>query len=148
MEEAWIVPGVYLLTEGSEGMVAVPELTLTFDPEGVALAKSDGQAVWESPWSSLAEMSAVERSVLPDGRDGVAIVVIEHADARRRHRFVLPATDPDRTEAAVRGRAAAHGLRTSTPRSPVSTILTIGIVVLAMATLTVLLLSAAHVFRF
>ncbi len=148
MEEAWIVPDVYLVREGSEGTVAVPDLTLTFHPEGVALAKSDGEAVWESPWSGLAELSAVERSVLPDGRDGVAIVVVERGDDGRRHRFVLPTTDLDRTEAAVRGRAAAHGLRTRTPRSPVSTSLTIGIVVLAMATLTVLLLSAAHVFRF
>jgi hypothetical protein len=148
MEEAWSVPDVYLLTDGPDGAVAVPNLTLTFLPTGLALDKSDGDAVWHSAWSDLAEMSAVERSLLPDGRDGVAILVVERGEDRREHRFVLATADPAETASAVRGRAAAHGLRTTTPRSPVSKILTIGIVLLALATLTVLLLSAAHVFTF
>jgi hypothetical protein len=93
-------------------------------------------------------LAPVERSVLPDGRAGVAIIVVERGEARHEHRFVLPTADPDETEAAIRGRAAAHGLRTSRLRSPVSRLLTIGIVLLAMATLAALLLSAVGVFRF
>ena len=138
------MPDVYLLTDG----LAVPNLTLHFLETGLALEKAAGGAVWECPWSDLAEMSVVERSVLPGGRDGVAILVLERGDDRREHRFVLATTDPAETESVIRGRAAAHGLRTTVPRSPVSKILTLGIVLLALATLTALLLSAVHVFRF
>jgi hypothetical protein len=146
MEEAWSVPDVYLLTEGPDGTVAVPHLTLTFLPAGLTLQKADGETVWERWWPDLEEVSPVERSVLPDGRDGVAMLVVERGG--RQHRFVLAAADPGHTESAIRGRAEAHGLRTRTGRSPVSKVLTVGIVVAAMATLTALLLSAAHVFQF
>lgn len=142
------MPDVYLLTEGPDGAMAVPNLTLNFLPTGLALEKSAGEAVWESSWSDLAEMSVVERSVLPGGRAGVAILVVERGEVRREHRFVLTTSDPAETVSAVRGRAAAHGLRTTVPCSPVSKILTVGIVLLALATLTALLLSAVHVFRF
>ncbi len=48
MEEAtWSVPDVYLLTEGSEAPVAVPDLTLTFLEAGLALDKADGESVWD-----------------------------------------------------------------------------------------------------
>ncbi len=76
------MPDVYLLTEGSEGTVAVPDLTLTFLDSGVALDKADGDHVWSSPWDQLEEMSPVERSELPDGRSGVVIVVVERAGRR------------------------------------------------------------------
>ena len=92
-------------------------------------------------------MTPVERSVLPDGRDGVVMVVVERG-RHRHHRFVLTTDDPAATEASIRGRAAAHGLRTTTPKRAVSRTLTLAIVVIALATMTALLLSAAHVIHF
>jgi hypothetical protein len=147
MEEAWSVPDVYLLTEGAEGDVAVPHLALTFLDSGLTLDKADGEPVWDSPWSRLEEMSPVERSVLPDGRDGVVILVVER-DRLHRHRFVLATDDAASTEDAIRVRAAVHGLRTRSARPAVSRLLTVVVVVAALATLTALLLSAAHVLHF
>jgi hypothetical protein len=147
MEEAWSVPDVYLLTEGQQGEVAVPDLTLTFLESGLALHKADGEPVWDSPWSALEEMSPGERSVLPDGRDGVVVVVVER-EQRLRHRFVLASDESGSTETAIRGRAAAHGLRTRAARPAVSRVLTVAIVLAALAVMTALLLSAVHVFTF
>jgi hypothetical protein len=147
MEEVWSVPDVYLLTEGREGEVAVPHLTLTFLDSGLALDKADGEPVWDSDWSELSELSPVERSVLPDGRAGVVIAVVER-NGRQRHRFVLATDDAVATETALRHRAAAHGLRTRSGRPAVSRLLTVGIVLALLATMTVLLLSAVHVIRF
>ena len=147
MEEAWTAHDVYLLTAGAEGQVAVPHLLLTFLASGLQLDKADGGPVWESTWDELEEMSPVGRSVLPDGRDGVVVVVVER-DRGTRHRFVLTTDDPTGTEASIRRRAAARGLRTRTPRPAVSRALTASLAVLALATLTVLLLSAAHVIHF
>ena len=141
------MPGVYLLTAGPEGELAVPHLTLTFLDSGLALDKADGNPVWDSSWAELEEISPVERSVLPDGRAGVVVVVVERG-RRGRHRFVLATDDPVGTEAAVRARAAAHGLRTRSGRPAVSRLLMVGIVVAALATITALLLSAAHVIHF
>jgi hypothetical protein len=147
MEEAWSVPDVYLLTEGREGDVAVPHLTLTFGDGGLALDKADGASVWGSAWEGLDEMSPVERSVLPDGRAGVVIVVVEQG-RQEQHRFVLGTDDAAATEAAIRDRAAAHGLRSSSPRRAVSRVLIVALVLAALTTLSALLLSAAHVFHF
>jgi hypothetical protein len=92
-------------------------------------------------------MSPVERSVLPDGSGGVVIAVVER-DLRRAHRFVLATDDAATTEDSIRDIAAAHGLRTKRPRPAVSPVLTAAVVVVALATVTVLLLSAAHVIHF
>jgi hypothetical protein len=147
MEEAWSVPGVYLLTAGPEGELAVPHLTLTFRDSRLALDRADGEPVWHSSWTELEEITPVERSVLPDGRAGVVIVVVERGH-RGRHRFVLASDDPVSTEAAVRARAVAHGLRTRPGRPAVSRLLLAGIVLAALATVTVLLLAATHVIHF
>lgn len=147
MEEVWTVPDVYLLTTGSDGTVAVPHLRLTFRENGLELAKADGEMVWQCSWSDLVEMAPIERSVLPDGTDGVVMVVVER-DRRRRHRFVLATDDPAATEALIRGRAGHHGLRTRWPRPAVSRLLTLVIVAAFAVTMTLLLLSAVHVIRF
>jgi hypothetical protein len=144
MEEAWSVPDVYLLTDGPEGEIAVPQLTLAFLEDGLALAKADGDPVWDSAWTDLEEMSPVERSVLPDGREGVVIAVVERGH-HRRHRFVLATDDTVATEQAVRDRALAHGLRSRAARRAVSRPLMIAVTLAALATLTALLLSAVHV---
>jgi hypothetical protein len=146
-QDAWSVTDVYLLTESDDGPVAVPNLALTFGAEGIELDKTDGGVVWVCRWDELEEMSPAERSVLPDGRDGVAIVIVERT-GRRGHRFVLAADNPDATEGWIRERAEAHGLRSATPRAPVSRLLLVTIGLALGATLTVLLLSAAHVIHF
>ncbi len=68
------MPDVDLWTEGSEAEVAVTHLTLTFLDSGLALDKADGEAVWESPWEGLEEMSPLERSVMATG--GVAASMV------------------------------------------------------------------------
>lgn len=146
-EESWTVPDVYLLTAGSEGPVAVPNLRLTFRESGLELDKTDGELVWDCDWSDLVEMAPIERSVLPDGKQGVVIAVVERG-GRRRHRFVLATDDADATEDFIRGRAGSYGLRTRWPRPAVSRLLTLLIVTAFAVTLTLLLLSAVHVIHF
>jgi hypothetical protein len=135
MEETWSVPDVYLLTEADHSEVAIPHLTLTFSESVLALDKADGEPVWHSDRGGLAELSPVERSVLPDGRDGVVIAVVER-DGRQRHRFVLATDDALATETAVRDPAAAHGGRSRSARRAVWRLVTVGIVVAALAALT------------
>jgi hypothetical protein len=120
MEEAWSVPDVYLLTDGAQGELAVPHLALNFLDSGLALDRADGEPVWDSPWSQLHERSPVERSVLPDGRDGVVMVVVERR-RRRRHLFVL-ATDNtacarDRPARRCHARSRLSWWRPRSPRS-------------------------------
>jgi len=148
MEEAWTVRDVYLLTTGADGQVAVPQLALTLLPGGIELDKPDGDVVWSCTWPELREMSPVERSVLPDGSHGVVVEVVEKGRRGRRHRFVLPTDDPVSVEDLLRRRARAHGLQTASPRAPASRLLTVVIALATVATLTVLLLSAAHVLHF
>jgi len=146
-DEAWTVSDVYLLTSGSDGPIAVPHLRLTFREGGLELDKADGEMVWDCDWSDLVEMAPIERSVLPDGKDGVVMVVVER-EHRRRHRFVLATDDADATEDFIRGRAGSHGLRTQWPRPAVSRMLTVAVVAAFAVTMTLLLLSAVHVIRF
>jgi hypothetical protein len=103
-QDAWSVTDVYLLTQSADGTVAVPNLALRFSVDGIELDKADGGVVWDCRWDELEEMSPVERSLLPDGRDGVAVVIVER-DGRRGHRFVLAADDADLTEGWIRERA-------------------------------------------
>jgi hypothetical protein len=146
-DDLWVVPGVYRLTEGPEGPVAVPQLQLTFHDDGIAVDKSDGEAVWSAAWPDLVEMSTNKRSELPGGAGGVVIVVVERR-RRRRHRFVLPSDDPGFMESSIQHLARAHRLRTNRPGRPVSRALTTVVVLAAAATLTALLLSAVHVIHF
>jgi hypothetical protein len=147
MEEAWTVRDVYLLTEGDEGPIAVPHLELTFMDKGLELDKPNGEAVWNTAWSDLEEMSPVERSVLPDGSDGVVMLVVERS-GRRRHSLVLATSDAAATEAAIRGRARAHGVETNRSRRAASRALNVVIVLVAAVVMTALLLQAAHVIHF
>jgi hypothetical protein len=147
MEETWSVPDVYLVPDGRLGELAVPHLTLRFLDSGLLLEQADGDPVWRGAWADLKEMTPVARSVLPDGRDGVVVMVVERTRGRRRH-FVLATDDVGSMEAEIRDRAAAHGLRTAVAAHAVSRPLTVGVVVAALVTVTLLLLSAVHVIHF
>jgi hypothetical protein len=142
----WNVPDVYLLTDGTQGRVAIPHLELRFSDAGVELAKQDGELAWHCDWPALDVLSTAGRSILPDGRSGVVVVVVEHGG--RQHRFVMPTADPGPIESEVRARARAHRVRTFEPPAAVSRPLTVAIAVAAAVTLAVLLLSAAHVLHF
>jgi hypothetical protein len=145
-QDTWTVSEVYLLTEGSQGRVAIPNLQLRFSDDGVELAKEDGELAWHCAWNALDVLSTAGQSILPDGRQGVVMVIIEHGG--RQHRFVLPAVEPEMVQAEVRSRARAHRIQTFEPPAAVSRTLTVAVVVAALATVTVLLLSAAHVLHF
>jgi hypothetical protein len=144
--DAWSIPGVYLLTKGGDGRVAIPHLTLTFVPKGIELAKANDEVVWSCTWSKMEELTMGERSTLPDGTDGVVMTVAEPGG--RQHRFVLPTSDPADTEAAIRNLAASHRVKGVAPPAAVSRRLTIAVAVSTGATLTILLLSAAHIIHF
>jgi hypothetical protein len=92
-------------------------------------------------------MAPVERSVLPDGRDGMVILVVQHG-GRGWHRLVLAADDPVATEAAIKDRAAAHGLRTDSEKPAAPRRLTASIPLCGAAVMAVLLLSAVHLIHF
>ena len=141
--------GVYLLTKDADGQLAVPQLDLSLRPGGIELDKADGGVVWSRTWTELRALAPVQRSVLPDGTDGVVVDVVERGRRGRRHRFVVPSDDPDSLEKLLVRTARAHGLQIGgSRRNPVSHLLPAVVVVGAIATITVLLLSAAHVFRF
>ena len=141
------MPDVYLLAEGRDGESAVPHLTLRFLDTGLVLEQSDGQPLWQAEWTELARMAPVARSVLPDGRYGVVVLVAGRGRGHR-HQVVLTTDDVATTEAEVRARARAHGLRTRAPAHAVPRGLIAGVVVAGVGTLTLLLLSAAHVVHF
>ncbi|HVB91145.1 MAG TPA: hypothetical protein VND70_03495 [Acidimicrobiales bacterium] len=145
-EEAWSIPDVYLLTKGVARRVAIPDLELTFGARDLALARSSGKVIWRCTWSKVDELSIAERSILPDGREGVVVAVVERGG--RHHRFVLPTDDPVAVEANVRALAAAHRIRTLAPQAAVVRRLTVAVMVATTATLILLLLSAAHVLHF
>ncbi len=92
-----MLPGVYLLADsgladsgvaengGAEsggGEVAVPGMTLTFLETGVALMGADGETVWESRWSEVAEISPSGSSVLPDGGPALQLLAVERSGRR------------------------------------------------------------------
>jgi hypothetical protein len=134
---------VHLLTEGGHGRVAIPHLELRFLRAGIELAKEDGNLAWRCAWGDLDVLTTAGRSVLPDGRSGVVVVVIEHGG--RQHRFVLPTATPSEIDTEIAARAHAHHIQTFEPPAAVSRPLTLAVVVAALGTLSVLLLSAAHV---
>ncbi len=145
-EETWVAADVHLLTEGSHGRVAIPHLELRFGPSGIELAKEDGDMAWRCAWNELDVLTTAGRSILPDGRSGVVVVVIEHGG--RQHRFVLPTVEPAAVDAEIAARAHAHRVQTFEPQAAVSRPLTLAVVAATLATLSVLLLSAAHVLHF
>jgi hypothetical protein len=145
-EDDWVFPDIYLLTEARDGRVAVPHLQLAFTARGIDLEGGEDGGTWSSTWGELRELSTFERSVLPDGREGLVVVAVEREG--RRHRFVVPTTDPSLTEEAVRDLALRHHLTTRQAPRAVRHSLTGAVVLASAATLTLLLLSACHVIHF
>jgi hypothetical protein len=141
--EAWSVDDVYLLTDGRDGRIAVPQLRIGFDQAGLTLTKASDEVVWSSPWVELSGLSTADRSVLPDGREGIVIVIAERNGVR--HRFVLPTDDPAEMESRLRTMALAQRLTTNrTPRAAARP-LTALVALATVATLVALLLAAHHV---
>ncbi|HVA05312.1 MAG TPA: hypothetical protein VNG12_01085 [Acidimicrobiales bacterium] len=145
-EESWTLPDVYLLTDTKNGRVAVPHLRLELTPGGITLAKENQELAWSAEWAGLSELSTAEHSVLPDGSEGVVLVVVEQSG--REHRFVLPTGETDDVERRLRDVAQTHRLLTTRKERGPSRSLTVAVVIAFMATLAVLLLSAAHVIHF
>jgi hypothetical protein len=78
----------------------------------------DGPAepAWVAPWPSIATLDTSGRSILPDGRTGLVLVVGTRARGRHQsepHRFVLATDRPEQVEADLATLAAAHGLSTA-----------------------------------
>jgi hypothetical protein len=142
----WSVYEVFLLTDGRDGRVAIPHLQLNFVATGIELVKANAESAWYCAWDDVIELSTAERSVLPDGREGVVVVVEERGG--RSHRFVAPSDDPTVVEARVRDLVTIHGLRAVEPSRAVSRTLTVAVILATLATLTALLLSAEHVIHF
>jgi hypothetical protein len=142
----WTISDVFLITEGGQGRVAVPHLQLTCSSDGIEVTKEDGGLAWRCAWNGLDVLTTAERSLLPDGSDGVLLAVVERGG--RQHRFVLPDPEPGVVATEVRRWARAHRLQTFEPPAAVSRTLTVSVVVAAVATLTVLLLSADHLLHF
>jgi hypothetical protein len=142
-DDTWVTSGVFLLTDGSEGRVAVPDLVLSIGEVGIELAKADGQLVWRCQWDEVSEFMVPGRSRLADGRDAVVVEVGERNG--RPHRFVVPSADPAEDEQRVRD--VARALVTPGSRSALSAFLSTVIVLAVLGTLAVLMLSADHVIR-
>ena len=121
-------------------------LRLTFTDGGVELVGTGGDTVWECDWSDLAEMSPSGYAELPDGGDALQLLAVERSG--RRWNLVVPADDTETAAASIRSRARSHDVRSAPTTPAVRRSVTIAVAVLAAATLTVLLLSAAHVFTF
>ena len=147
-EEAWTVPDVYLLTEGAQGPVAVPHLTLTFREGGLELDKADGESVWDCDWSDLRGDGA-DRTVGPPRRQGgrrdrrhrtrpAPAPPFRPGDRRRRKRPRSRSED-GRGPRAAHPVAPSRGLTTADGRHRRR---------VQRVTLTLLLLSAVHVIRF
>jgi len=137
---------VFLLTDGSDGRVAIPHLHLALSSDGIELTKEDGDLAWRAPWRTIDVLTTAERTLGPDGSEGIVLAVVELGG--RQHRFVLPDPEPGRVADAVRQWARAHRIETFEPPAAVSRTLTLAVVVAAAGTLAALLLSAAHILHF
>jgi hypothetical protein len=144
--QTWSIGDVYLLTDGTDGRVAVPELRIDFVPDGLVLAKADDETVWSCRWDELGGLTTAEHSVIPDGREGIVMVVAERSG--RRHRFVLPSDAPAELEVRLREMATVHGLASDRPGRAASRMVTALVVLATGGTLAVLLLAADHVIHF
>jgi hypothetical protein len=144
--ETWTVPDVLLITEGKEGRVAVPHLELAFVESGIEVSRLNGAMAWQCLWSDLDELSTAEHSVLPDGSEGLVVLVGERGGLQ--HRFIVPTNEPSEVEQMIREVAHAHRIHTRMPAQAAPRSLTVAVVVATVATLTVLLLAAAHVIHF
>ncbi|HUC06401.1 MAG TPA: hypothetical protein VL961_13435 [Acidimicrobiales bacterium] len=142
-DELFTFSDVYLLTDGPDGRVAIPHLELALARAGITLAKPDAEVAWSSGWDELATLTTEERSLLSHGREGLVVLVVERNG--RSHRFVVPTEDPALLMLEVRTMAQRHALRTSRP--PRATLRSFNVVlgVAALASVALLVLSAAHV---
>jgi hypothetical protein len=97
------LPDVYLLTAESAGQLAVGQLTLVIDDQGLAVLAPDGSTATALTWAELTVLQTTGRTTSPDGQEAV---LLEAASSTRTHRFAVPAADPvllERTVALITG---------------------------------------------
>jgi hypothetical protein len=105
----------YHLTSGAPGPSAVAGCQLDLGRRGVTVRDPDGTPIWSAPWSAVTELTAVERTTLPDGRTGIVVVMragrpATSPDAVDVHRVVVPADQPAAVEEQLVALARARGI--------------------------------------
>jgi hypothetical protein len=118
-------------------------LSLSFLDRGVELEGPSGRTVWACEWSDMAEISSTGSAVLPDGGSAVQVLALERNGGEWH--FVVPTDDPEATASSIRHRARYHGLRSAAQPPAVRRVVMVAVALLVATTVTVLLLSAAHV---
>jgi hypothetical protein len=89
---------VYLLTAESGGQLAIPNLTIVIDQEGLSVLAPDGRIAATLTWSELLVLRTSGRLSAPGGEDAVLLLV---ASAQRTHQFAVPTSDPFELETTI-----------------------------------------------
>jgi hypothetical protein len=89
---------VYLLTAESDGQLAIGNLTLVLDDEGLTVLAPDGSSAAGLTWPELTSLRTTGRTTGPGGERAV---VLEAASEMRTHRFVVPTRDAPALETTI-----------------------------------------------
>jgi hypothetical protein len=135
--------GVYLLSGDGGETTTVPDLRLSLDEDGVAVAGPDGSEVWGAPWSGIVELAAPGHASLPDGGRGLELTV--RSTSGVAHRFVAPSDDPGVLEERIGALATRHGVAPASADRPAPALLVAAVLIATAAVVAVLLLAAGHV---
>ena len=90
--------GVYLLTAESDGQLAVGQLTLIIDDQGLSVITPDGETAAALAWSELTVLQTAGPVRAPGGEDAV---LLEASSSARTHRFAVPTADPVTLESSI-----------------------------------------------
>ena len=89
---------VYLVTNESEGRLAVDGLGLVIDDGGLTVLAPHGAVAAALSWPELVFLRTLGPTSAPGGETAV---VLEAGSAERIHRFLVPTEDPSDLEALV-----------------------------------------------
>jgi hypothetical protein len=135
--------GVCELTPGPDGPITVPELNLCFDDEGIEITNCAGERIWVASWNDVTEITTPIRSKTPDLRRGVVVLVgIRDVD---EHRLTIPASRPQSVEKTLGKIARARAVAPDRPERPALKVVSVVVVALSAAGVTLLLLTAGHI---
>ncbi len=118
--------------------MAVPDLSLLFDGQGMHVVKPSGDTGRLIPWDALVSLEATGDADLPNGDPGILIGV---RTVERSHEFVLP--DPEggvATTLEELSRYCAGGSGTKSRSSRQAFIVALSVVLAAVIVAVVLLL--------